>query len=80
MTYERLEMKIRKLQWAQPYEDGWTANTPASHLGYVSIWYEDGMYWPCYEGAPPGGTKSLLESFDLCNDFHAAYIKKFLEE
>lgn len=73
-------MKIAKLKWTQPCENNWTANTPASHLGYVTIWFEEGRYWPCYEMAPAEGTDTLEESLKLCQKFHDEYIITWLEE
>lgn len=70
-------MKFKPLNWTK--HDYWVADTPAIEFGYISITYEQGLYWASWD-LYLSGTKDLEELKQKGQEFHENYLKQFFEE
>lgn len=73
-------MKFKALEWAvgEAAEDGSylvSAPSPAGYNHYLTIGYQDGVFYPCWEGTTPGST-SLDYMKALGQAFHEAKLKE----
>lgn len=72
---QKASCSIKPLEWIQ--RDVWIAYTPAFHLGYITIAYEEGKYWANWDCSIPG-SDDLDSLFVAGQEYHNAFIQKFL--
>lgn len=59
--------------------DYWYAETPSSHMGGISIVFEEGKWWPIWDCGLPG-MDTLEEAQAAGQKFHENFLKKYLTE
>lgn len=69
-------MKFKQLEWIE--RDYMIAYSPSNHIGYLSICYEQGLYWPSWDLKLPGTTDldSLKQS---AQQHHEQYLMQYME-
>lgn len=72
-------MKIKKLVW-EKFGRLWVAKTSASHLGTISIVFEDEKYWAIWPCCKVEGYDSLEEVMNEGQNFHETFLKMYLED
>lgn len=69
-------MKFKQLEWIE--RDCLIAYTPASRIGYVSICYEQGLYWAGWDMTLRG-----VEELDVlklaAQQFHEQFLMQYVE-
>jgi hypothetical protein len=71
-------MKFKQLNWLPSGNNSYYAETPALHIKYIYIGYEQGLYWASWDMSIPG-YNNLEELKQLGQQFHEDYLKQFFE-